>query len=72
MLLLHGNIKIMKTNYILITILITGSFITIIKILSNIKFKRLNISDNRKKINKNLFNNTFGRLYFLIRKIKIK
>jgi len=57
----------MKTNYVLFTILITGTLVTIIRILSNRKYKKMNVSDNRKKVIKRLFNNTLGRLFFLFK-----
>ena len=59
----------MKTIYILFTILTIGIIILIIRILSNRKYRKLNVSDNRKRVIKKLFNNPIGRLFFLFKKI---
>ncbi len=58
-------------NPLLITILLTGIFVTVVNYLAKRKLKKLNISDNRKNLYKKSIRTPFGSLLFLFLKVNL-
>jgi hypothetical protein len=55
---------------LLLTILITGFFVTVVKIIAHFKLKKLALEEKRNVIYKKMIKNPLGSIYFIFLQFK--